>query len=226
MANVITIDGPAGSGKTTIGRMLSKKINYNFLDSGILYRAVAYIAVKNNYSSSNPEDIKKLVQDIESGVVKLVEIENECQIEIGGKILTTELKTELVSKGAAEFSPFPEIRETVRKIQRRESETKNIIVAGRDIGTKVFPDSNVKFFINLSVEERAKRRVAQQAKMGEVVDYEKVLAGLKVRDDMDINREHGRMHTTDESIIIQNDKPLEEVLDTCEKYVRQRITFP
>ena len=226
MANGIAIDGPAGSGKTTIGRLLSKRINYGFLDSGILYRAVAYVAIQNSYSSKNPDDIKKLVQDLDNGVVKLFEKDNECYVEVNGKVLTTELKTELVSKGSAEYSPFLEIREAIKNIQRREAEMKNMVVAGRDIGTEVFPDSKVKFFINVSVEQRAKRRVEQQLKMGESVEYEKVLAGLKVRDDMDINREHGRMHTTKESIIIDNDKPLEKVLDICERIVKERITFP
>lgn len=223
MANVITIDGPAGSGKSTICRLLANRLGYSSLDSGILFRAVAYIAIQNNYSSKIHEDILKLSNDLNQGKIKLVVIDNECQIEIDGKILTSELKTEEVSKGSAEYSPFIEIRESIKNIQKITSENHNMVIAGRDIGTEIFPDSKVKFFINVSTLERAKRRVAQQMKMGKVVDFEKVLLGLQNRDTMDINRKHGKMFTTKDSIIIDNSKPIEEVLDTCEKYVKERL---
>ncbi len=221
MNNVITIDGLSGSGKSSIGKSLAKSINFTFLDSGILYRAISYIMLLNKF----PQDLSGVlsaIKLIQNGDVYFENINNIICVKINNKNIKEEdLQTVEISEVAAKISPFNELRTEVNTIIRNLLKDFNLVVAGRDIGSVVFPDSKVKFFVEVPLEIRAQRRHAQLKN----TSIEKVLDHLKLRDYKDLNREYGKLIKLEDSIVLDNTRPFNEVMMYCLSIVNKRLSI-
>ena len=200
--DIIALDGPVGSGKTTIGTMLSERLGYRFLDTGDLYRALTLLVIRKGLSSE--EDIIKLARDFSP------RIEGR-RIFIGDEDVTERLRDREVEERIPFISRIKDVRSCLVKIQRREASGGRIIVAGRDIGTVVLPDADLKIYLDAPLEERARRRHEEVKHKG--MSYEEVLKSLKERDEMDMKREVGPLKPADDAIIINTEnKSPEEVL--------------
>ena len=183
----VAVDGPAGSGKSTITKMVAKSLGFNYVDTGAMYRALTFNFLSNNLSELNEERIKELLSTVQFRVeyidgVQYVYVNNE---EVSDKIRTAE-----VSQYTSLFAKSPAVREFLIDTQRNLAGSNNIIMDGRDIASVVLPNADVKIFLTASVEERARRRVLDFECQGiEKVDFEKVKEDIKARDWQDENRD-------------------------------------
>ena len=183
----VAVDGPAGSGKSTITKMVAKSLGFNYVDTGAMYRALTFNFLSNNLSELDEERIKELLSTVQFRVeyidgVQYVYVNNE---EVSDKIRTAE-----VSQYTSLFAKSPAVREFLIDTQRNLTGSNNIIMDGRDIASVVLPNADVKIFLTASVEERARRRVLDFERQGiENVDFEKVKEDIKARDWQDENRD-------------------------------------
>ena len=183
----VAVDGPAGSGKSTITKMVAKSLGFNYVDTGAMYRALTFNFLSNNLSELDEERIKELLSKVQFRVeyvdgVQYVYVNDE---EVSDKIRTAE-----VSKYTSLFAKSPAVREFLIDTQRHLAGSNNIIMDGRDIASVVLPNADVKIFLTASVEERARRRVLDFERQGiENVDFEKVKEDIKARDWQDENRD-------------------------------------
>ena len=183
----VAVDGPAGSGKSTITKMVAKSLGFNYVDTGAMYRALTYNFLSNGLDELEEEKIKELLSKTDFKVeyvdgVQYVYVNNE---EVSDKIRTAE-----VSKFTSLFAKSPAVRDFLIDTQRNLANTNNIIMDGRDIASVVLPNADVKIFLTASVEERARRRVLDFERQGiENVDFEKVKEDIKARDWQDENRD-------------------------------------
>lgn len=176
MSTVVAIDGPAGAGKSTVARLVAERLNYAYINTGSLYRALAYAATAAGIPFS----------EIDQNFL------NSCQLEFrgadlycNGKLLSAELRAPECARGASVISANPLVRDYLMPVQRNSANGQWIVMEGRDIGTVVFPDAEKKFFVTASAEERARRRMLQ----GEAgADFAAILADIKARDERDTNR--------------------------------------
>ena len=181
----VAVDGPAGSGKSTITKMVAKSLGFNYVDTGAMYRALTFNFLSNNLSELDEERIKELLSTVQFRVeyidgVQYVYVNNE---EVSDKIRTAE-----VSQYTSLFAKSPAVREFLIDTQRNLAGSNNIIMDGRDIASVVLPNADVKIFLTASVEERARRRVLDFERQGiENVDFEKVKEDIKARDWQDEN---------------------------------------
>lgn len=181
----IAIDGPSGSGKSTLAKNLAGVLRFVYIDTGALYRAVGLFALRNGITDDNLPDLIPLLPgcDLE------MRLENGgSAVYLGGERLGDEIRTPQASHYASQVSKLPEVRAFLLETQRSIARVHNVIMDGRDIGTVVLPDAQVKLFLTASPEERAKRRAAELAQKGIRVDAEQILADMKWRDANDRNR--------------------------------------
>lgn len=196
---VITIDGPSGSGKGTIAQLLAKKLGWHFLDSGALYRVVALAVLK---SKTNPDDNTAL-QNLIAQLNIRTEIATpgtDATIFLNNKNITEDIRSEACSQMASITSAIPLVRVALLERQRVMRQAPGLVADGRDMGTVVFPDANIKFYFVASAEERAKRRFNQLKQKGNCVSLPEILHDLQVRDERDANR------------VISPAKPAEDVI--------------
>lgn len=179
---VIAIDGPAGSGKSTVAKEISKKLNIEYIDTGAMYRALTLKAIEEGIDIENTEDIIKLLERTE------ISFKNN-SIFLDGVRVDDEIRRNIINKNVSNIAKIKKVREDMVGIQQELSKTKNIIMDGRDIGTVVLPNAEYKFFLTASVEERAKRRYKELINRGQSeVTYNKILDEIKKRDYIDSTR--------------------------------------
>lgn len=208
----IAIDGPSGAGKSAIASALAKRLGYEYIDTGALYRTIAYIAVKEGGDLSTEELLKRV--DAQSIDYK------DGAVQLNGEALGDVIRTEAISQKTSQLSKEPAVRDYLLSLQRRLAEDGGVVMEGRDIGTVVLPSADVKFFLTASEEERARRRYEQRLAFGESVDMETIKADIHARDERDKNRAVAPLKQAADAILVDSTAMSEEeVLDTMANYV-------
>ena len=215
----VAVDGPAGSGKSTITKMVAKSLGFNYVDTGAMYRALTYNFLSNGLDELEEEEIKELLSKTDFKVeyvdgVQYVYVNNE---EVSDKIRTAE-----VSKFTSLFAKSPAVRDFLIDTQRNLAITNNIIMDGRDIASVVLPNADVKIFLTASVEERARRRVLDFERQGiENVDFEKVKEDIKARDWQDENRDIAPLIKVESATLIDTTSlTIDEVVEKMTELVK------
>ena len=198
---LITIDGPAGSGKSTVSRLLAKKLSYLYLDTGALYRAVAYLAIRNGISATDEKGVAELCRRTE---IRLHRVDDVLKVFVNAQDVTEKIRTESVGLLASTLSAMPVVRSTLLTIQRESGKNGGIIAEGRDMGTVVFPDADLKFFLDADVEERARRRYMELVVRGEKVDYPSLKKDLLCRDRQDRERAVAPLKVPEGAIMVDS----------------------
>ncbi len=183
---VVAIDGPAGSGKGTVCKLLADLENLVYIDTGAMYRCVAYLMLKNNIDISEKDKIVELAKNAD---IKFV----GTNVMLNGEDVTREIRTMEVTKIVSPVSSIIPLREVLVDMQRKMAESLDVIMEGRDITTVVLPNANYKFYLDASVEERANRRFKENKEKGMSVNYEEILENIKARDYNDMNKPVGAL---------------------------------
>ena len=202
MGFVVAVDGGSGTGKGTVTRYVAEKLGLITIDTGALYRCVTLEALNKNI---NLEDIKKLEEIAKNINVDLKIEDNQQLVYLDGEDVSIEIRTPRVASNVSKVATVKGVREALTNLQRKLAEGKKVILEGRDIGTAVFPDADVKIFLECSAEERAKRRVKQNKENGIDTSYEEVLENIKMRDKMDSTRDVTPLKKADDAIVIKTD---------------------
>lgn len=184
-APVITIDGPSGAGKGTLCKAMAEALQWHLLDSGAIYRVLALAALHHQVDVSSEDALVPLAAHLD---VRFVANNGNLEVILEGEDVSAEIRTQEVANAASQVAAFPRVREALLRRQRAFREAPGLIADGRDMGTVVFPDAPVKIFLDASSEERARRRMLQLQEKGFSVNFERLLAEIKERDDRDRNR--------------------------------------
>ena len=217
----VAIDGPAGAGKSTIAKKVSSELGFIYVDTGAIYRAVGLACIKKGIDEGDSKAVKKLLEDID---IRIVFFNGEQHILLNDEDVSGDIRTETVSMAASTVSAIPEVREFLLSLQRNFAKTDNVIMDGRDIGTVVLPNAQVKIFLTASSEVRAKRRVEQLAQKGESADYDTVLADIIKRDYNDSHREIAPLKPADNAFIVDtSDITLEESIRKIADIIKENV---
>ncbi len=219
MGFIVALDGPAGSGKGTVTKKVAEKLNLVNIDTGAMYRCVALDCLNKNIDSTEIEKIKEVLENIE---IELKNQNGNQVVLLNGKDVTKEIRTTEVDSCVAKFAAIKEVRDRVTPLQRKMGEKNDIIMEGRDIGTVVFPNANIKIFLDCSVEERARRRYKQNIEKGIQTTYEEVLTLIKERNELETKREIAPLKKTDDAIYIDStNMTIEEVTEKIVKEIEK-----
>ncbi len=223
---IIAIDGPSGAGKSTLGKMLAKKLNLLYLDTGAMYRAVA-LAVWQ--AGETIEDEKKAVEIARHSKIELVGEPDSLQIKLNGQDISAEIRTNKISQMASTVSSVSEVRKMLVEHQRTLGEIapNGCVLDGRDIGTVVFPNADVKFFLTAKPEARARRRFEEDLQRGQTSTYEETLAEINLRDERDVSRQDSPLAIAEDAIVIDTSElDLSEVFEQMLNIVNQNNLKP
>jgi len=217
---VITVDGPSGVGKGTLSQYLTCKTKFHLLDSGAIYRALAYGAVKQHL---DVQDVPALVALAESLPVEFV----ATSILFDGEDVTASVRTEEVAAVASKVAAIPEVRVALLARQQAFAKSPGLVADGRDMGTVVFPDAEVKLFLTASAEIRAERRVKQLKNQGVSANIGQIIQDIKERDERDSNRSASPLKPADDAIVIDtSDLNIEQVCQRAEQILRDKRLLP
>lgn len=217
---IIAIDGGAATGKSSLSKAISKKLNIAYLDTGSLYRAITLYYIENNIEI-NDENVLKNLDNIE---VSVENVNSENVVYLNGKDVTSKLHENIVSNNVSLVSKIPEVRKKILNLQRDSAKEKSIVVDGRDIGTVVFPDADVKLFLVASLEKRAIRRKEDLKNGNENVDEEKLQKELAKRDEQDSTRKVSPLKKADDAFEIDTTfTTVDEALEKALEIIRTRI---
>lgn len=215
---VITIDGPAGAGKTSIAKIVSRKLGYNYIDTGAMYRAISWKAFREKIDLKAKEKLIKMVRDTK------IELKNRAgmvRVHLDGKDVTNKIRSKRLAEGASILATIPEVREQLMKIQRRLGSSGGIVVEGRDIGTVVFPRADYKFYLDASIKERALRRYRELKVKGEEGELAELEKAIRSRDKRDRTRGVAPLKIARDAIVIDStDMSKKEVVEFILKRIQ------
>ncbi|MFN3977829.1 MAG: (d)CMP kinase [Sulfurihydrogenibium azorense] len=213
---IIAIDGPAGSGKSIIAKLLAKKLGFTYIDTGAMYRALALKVINLSVDPNNEEEVLKVLENTKIDLV-------DDKVFLDGQDVSAHIRTEEVGNVASIVARYKKVREEMVNKQRQIGiNAKNAVIEGRDAGTKIFPDADLKIFMTASPEVRAQRRVQQLKEKGFLVDYNHILQKIIERDKMDYERKESPLRPTQDYIIIDTtDKTIEEVISYIESLLKK-----
>ena len=207
----IAIDGPAGAGKSTIAKQVAKKLGFIYVDTGAMYRALAYYFVK---AGLDYEDKEMVEREAHKAIVTLGFENGEQCVFLNGENVNAYIRTEEVSKAASKTSSYPKIRELLLNLQKDMAEKEDVVMDGRDIGTVVLPNAECKIYLTASVEERANRRYKEYIAKGENVDLEEIKTDIASRDYQDMHRDISPLKQADDAYFLDSsDMTIEQVKD-------------
>lgn len=201
MAINIAIDGPAGAGKSSVAKLVSKKLGYIYVDTGALYRTVGLYSIRKGIDTKDAEAVTETLKDIE---VKLGFVDGAQHVFLNGEDVSEAIRTPEASMGASNVSAIPAVRTFLFDLQRDIAKNNNCIMDGRDIGTVVLPDAQIKLFLTASPEARAQRRYKELVEKGEKVDFQDVLDDINKRDYQDSHREIAPLKQAEDAVLVDN----------------------
>lgn len=207
----IAIDGPAGAGKSTIAKKAAKKLDFIYVDTGAMYRAIALYFIRNGVAADDEKTISEKCSDIN---VSIDYVDGVQQVILNGENVNDYIRTEQVSMMTSSVSKYPAVREKLLNLQRQLATEKNVIMDGRDIGTCVLPDAKTKIFLTASAGERARRRYKEQVERGIECDIKQIEKDIIARDEQDMNREIAPLKQAEDAVLIDSsDMSIEQVVD-------------
>ena len=222
---IVAIDGPAGSGKSTVTHHLARKLSYIHIDTGALYRAIALRAMELNMNLEDGKSIGELAlqSQLEFQWIKDEDGMDKNQVFIDGRNVSNLIRTPEVSMAASKISAYPEVRDALLDLQRKFGDQGGVVLEGRDIGTVVFPNAHVKFFLTASVESRARRRQIEFESKGNYMDFEEIKKQVVVRDKQDTERKAAPLKKASDAIEVDTTSlTIEQVVEKLEEEVRKR----
>ncbi len=222
---IVAIDGPAASGKTTIANQLAERWKYLFFDTGVMYRAVTWLALEKQIPIKDEPAVSALAEKIQIDVEPPSKDDGrEYDVLVDGVDVTWLLRSPKVDAKVSKVSAYPAVRKALTKQQRRIGLRGKVIMVGRDIGTVVLPEADLKIFLDASINERARRRFNQRIDRGEQVEFPKILKKLKKRDKIDSTREIAPLRVASDAVVINTDTlSVAEVLSEIEKYAQESV---
>lgn len=217
MSFIVAIDGPAGTGKGTITKLIAKEMGLVNIDTGATYRCVTLYTIKNNIDSDDKERIINSLDDIN---IDMINENGEQKIILNGEDVSKQIRNEEVSMRASKISCIKEVRARMVDVQRKLAEGKDVIMEGRDITTVVFPNANVKIYMDADENERAKRRFLELQAKGDSVTYEEVLKNIQARDKNDKEKEVGALKIAEDAIYLDTTNlSIEQVKDKVKEII-------
>lgn len=213
----IAIDGPAGAGKSTIAKRIARRLGYIYVDTGAMYRAMAYYLIQNQVDAADQEAIAAACQHAD---ISICYQDGEQVVLLNGENVNAYLRTEAVGNMASVSSVVPEVRKKLVELQQKLARETNVVMDGRDIGTVVLPDADVKVYLTASVETRAKRRFLELQEKGEPADLAKIAADIEDRDYRDMHRDISPLRQAEDATLVDSsdmtiDQVVERILELC-----------
>ncbi|QGM80943.1 (d)CMP kinase [Otariodibacter oris] len=218
---VITVDGPSGAGKGTLCHALASKLDFDFLDSGAIYRILALAAKQKSIELDDEVKLAELAKNLD---VKFIPHNNEINVILEGNSVGDQIRTAEAGQNASKVAIFPLVRDALLQRQRDFSSERGLVADGRDMGTVVFPTARIKFFLDASAEERARRRVKQLQDKGFNANFDQILVEIKERDFRDRNRTIAPLIPAKDALVLDStDLSIEEVIKQALEYIKTRI---
>lgn len=204
--SVIAIDGPAASGKSTIGLRLARELGYLFFDTGVMYRAVTWLALERNIDVHQEAEITTLAQEAQIDVEPASKQDGRvCDVFINGRDVTWEIRTRRVDANVSIVAAYAGVRQALSRQQKRIGQRGRVVMVGRDIGTVVLPDADLKIYLDATAEERARRRYEEIVARGGTPDYDAILERVVERDHIDSTRDVAPLRPAEDAIVLQSD---------------------
>jgi len=219
---VITIDGPSGAGKGTASTLLAQKLGWHFLDSGAIYRVLAVASLHHQIPSDDETGLLPLASGLD---VNFETTNNGVRVILEGEDVSDTIRTEEVGATASKIASLPSIREALLRRQRGFKQAPGLVADGRDMGTVVFPEAEVKIFLTASAEERADRRFKQLKDRGHDVSIPRLLDDIKARDERDANRTVAPLMPAKDALVLDSTKlTIEQVIEKIELFIEEKLT--
>ena len=217
MSHNVAIDGPAGAGKSTIAKRIARRLGYIYVDTGAMYRAMAYYLIQNQVDAADQEAIAAACQHAD---ISICYQDGEQVVLLNGENVNAYLRTEAVGNMASVSSVVPEVRKKLVELQQKLARETDVVMDGRDIGTVVLPDADVKVYLTASVETRAKRRFLELQEKGEPADLAKIAADIEDRDYRDMHRDISPLCQAEDATLVDSsdmtsDQVVERILELC-----------
>lgn len=217
---IIAIDGPSGAGKSTLGRMIARELNLLYIDTGAMYRAVAHAITESGVSTTDAAAVARIA---ESAEINLAGDPDSLQVTLNGHDISDRIRTEEVSHAASVISVIPEVRRALVKRQREMGARGSVVLDGRDIGTVVFPNADVKFFLTAAPEERASRRYEEDRLKERDITFEETLADINTRDERDSTRADSPLAIAEDAVVIDSTElSIEDVFERMMEIIREQ----
>lgn len=218
---IVAIDGPAGSGKGTVTKIIADRLGLINLDTGATYRCVALATLNNNYTIQDEEKITELLPSLD---IEFKREDGKEKVFLNGDDVTEQIRSKEVNQIVSQVSGITPVRIYMAELQRKMARGKDVIMEGRDIGTYVFPNAEIKIYLDADIEERARRRYKENMEKGIDMTYEEVLDNIKKRDTNDKNKEIGALKIADDAIIVDTtSKTIKEVADEIENIIKNNM---
>lgn len=217
---VIAIDGPAGAGKSTVAQLVAAKLGYVYLDTGAMYRAVTYFVLQQGIDPNNHQAVTDAAKQANIELKSNAGVSAKPKIFLNGEEITEKIRTREISNLVSPLSAISSVRDVLVEQQRKLARNGNVVLDGRDIGTVVLPNADVKIFLTASAEERANRRIKDLEKQGEKADLKELQAEIEARDKRDSTRDVAPLKVADDSVVVNTDKlnieqVVERILEIC-----------
>lgn len=214
---IVAIDGPAGSGKSTIAKIIADRYSFTYIDTGAMYRMITLYCLDNNIDFEDELAIKNVLDNIS------LDMQGD-KFFLNNKEVTKEIRETRVNENVSKIASIRIVRENLVNLQRKISQGKNVILDGRDIGTVVFPDAQIKIYLIASPEERAKRRYKELIQKGTEISYDEVLKSIKERDYIDSTRKESPLMKADDAVELDSTGlKIDEVLDFISKKIEEKL---